>query len=87
MDELTFIMQTKLISRYNDRIGDFFNLIEEYVEKMHGGGLTGIRYINYDSVAYTWQKTIGCYGCYTTTYTEEYTDFSDILSFIQGEKK
>jgi len=59
MNELKFIMTTKLIEKYNDRMREFFEVIQEYVEKVHDGKFTGITEISYAGINYTWKKLQG----------------------------
>lgn len=86
MDELSFMMRVKLIQKYDERICDFFNLIDDYVEKKHKGILVGIKEINYGGIQYVWSVTRGCRGCYDTTYTTQFDSFNTILQFIQDRR-
>ena len=89
MNELKFLMTTKLIEKYNDRMREFFEVIQEYVEKVHDGEFTGITEISYAGINYTWKKTTGCRGHYTTVHESAYANYSAILEILlkQGETK
>lgn len=85
MNELKFIMITKLIEKYEYKISDFFSIIEEYVKEKHDAEFMGIKHIEYGGITYTWEKTTGCRGVYNTTSGTKFTSFDSILTFLQKE--
>lgn len=91
MDNIKFLMMTKLIDRYDQRIQEFIEMIEEYAERGEWS-FEGINEVSYRGVSYNISLTTGAKGCYETRYNREYADWFDIAEYFQnkenkGEKK
>lgn len=88
MEEIKFMMMTKLIDRYEYKINEFIEIIEEYAERGEWS-FEGINEFSSRGVSYNISLTTGAKGCYETRYNREYADWFGIAEYIQnkGEEK